>query len=76
MATPTQEKEMRVLASALSGLINEIYGTPMVFMINIATPGDSGISDYISNGNREDCMAWMKETISRFEATELIPAAE
>lgn len=76
MATQLQEEGLRILADFIKEGLQEVYGEDMVFMLNIARPNEQkGVSDYISNGTRSDCIRWMKETIERFEQNETIPAS-
>ncbi len=72
-----QERELRELAKVVRKKLKRIYGNDMAFMLNIAQFNETnGISDYISNGTREDCISWMKETIIKFERQEDIPASK
>ena len=54
---------------------NEVPG--MAFVLLIAEfGGPHGLSNYISNGAREDCIKWMRETADRIEKNSSFPTPE
>lgn len=42
----------------------------VVFIILAGEPNSRGIAQYVSNANRDDCIAWMRETATRLERRE------
>lgn len=73
MATEKEEK-LRGIARALDEILeHQIYGKRMGFFLSVFEFGGPGVADYISNGEREDIIEAMKETVKRFEANEIIP---
>jgi len=72
-----QQEFLRGLARFLKDVIAEGYGTEMAFILLVARMNDSGgTADYVSNGQREDCIKWMKETVERFAANDTIGPTE
>lgn len=77
MTDPTHgpiESKQRNLMNVLAHTIDELFnGTEepkrIAFVLLTANFGDyeGGRVNYISNGNREDCVSMMKELIARFE---------
>lgn len=64
-------QEMRDLAKNISA---EIPG--LCFALFVFEKNAPGISNYISNANREDMILALKETINRFENKEDFPTPE
>jgi hypothetical protein len=77
MSDPTHgpiESKQRNLMNVLAHTIDELFNRKgkakkVAFVLLTANFGDyeGGRVNYISNGNREDCIAMMKELIARFE---------
>jgi len=63
----------RQMAKMLERRLESIYGKEMAFLLLIAEKNEPGESraDYVSNGRRIDCIAWMQETVARFLAQEM-----
>ena len=76
MATPKQEAMMRELAEYLEITIETMYGKRMGFFLTVFEFHKPGVSDFISNAEREGIIESMKETASRFEKGEIIPATK
>lgn len=77
MATPEQEEQMRELARLIEESLDLIYGEKMAFFLNVGRfEQQDGVSDYISNADRETAMSWMLETVERFVNKTDIPASE
>lgn len=72
MATE-KEKFMQQIAAALSEIIDEAYQQKMGFFLTVFEFDKPGVSDYISNANREQIIKSMRETAKRFEKGETIP---
>ena len=64
-----QRELMNGIAEALDKLFNKLGGPSIVFTLLVAKAGDikDGRVNYISNGQRDDVVAMMKELIARFE---------
>lgn len=44
--------------------------------ILLASPfGRSGVSQYVANGQREDCISWLRETADRLESKDTVQRA-
>ena len=70
MGTSEREEKFRTLAAFLDKeYLPEIYGERMAFVIITAPFGERPDSrtDYISNGDRESVIQWLKDTLARFE---------
>jgi len=76
MATRHQEQNLRALAEALEEVLEETYGQKMGFFLNVFVFGQPGVSDYVSNGLRDDCIAALRECADKLERGLVIPAAE
>lgn len=76
MATE-KELDLREIAIILEKELEYSYGEPMGFIL-LVTPWSTGnsVCDYISNGNRNNCIDWLKETAQRLENNETIPATK
>lgn len=72
MATE-KEKFMQQIAAALSEIIDEAYQQKMGFFLTVFEFDKPGVSDYISNANREQIIKSMRETAKRFEKGRIIP---
>lgn len=65
-----QRKLMKVIANVLDEFFNKDQENKQVaFVLLTAKFGEyeGGRVNYISNGNRDDCVSMMKELIARFE---------
>jgi len=72
-----QEFGLSVLADTVGEGLEHIYSQKMDFILLVSVNGESeGVADYISTSERETAIEWMKETIKRFEANEIIPVTE
>jgi len=58
---------LRRIGQVLDGALSEAAGKRMGFMLVTFEFGRQGIASYISNGERKDCVASMKELIDRWE---------
>lgn len=69
------EASMRWLAGQIMQWLQKLYGDDMGFMLLTFRLGeDDGIANYISNGDKEVMIKFMRSTIKKFEANEVIPA--
>ena len=76
MATK-RENELKRVAGMLNVLLHDIYGCEMGFILLVSTQNTTEtVADFVGNSRREDSIAWMKETIERFEADEIMPTTE
>lgn len=77
MATIEQERKTRKLADRIERELKKIYGVRMGFVL-VTTPffEKDPIADYISNIQREDAIASLKNTAERLETGEIIPASK
>lgn len=71
--TTKHEEDLRELAELLDRALELVYSNPMGFMLVVSPFGEEGLCDYISNGAREDCIRWLRETADKLEANQLIP---
>ena len=77
---PTQEEiksqydrtkeTMRYLAGGIDEALTHIYNRKLGFTLLVFEFGKPGISDYISNANREDMIKGLRETALRLENKE------
>ena len=67
-----KDKMLNGIAYALDETFKEIYGKRMGFFISVFEFNTEGISDYISNGKREDMIKALEETVRRFKNEETI----
>jgi hypothetical protein len=75
---PAYVKQMNDLARMLDAMFNpglKGHDRKVAFVVLIAEFGDSKRCNYISNGQRADIIAMMKETIARFEGQQLKPGS-
>lgn len=64
--------KMRSLADMIE---KEIPG--LAFVILVAEfGGDHGLTNYISNGDRSDCIKWLRDTADRIERNSSFPTPE
>lgn len=64
---------MRRIATNLDKDIQKEFGRQLGFMLVVFEFGKPGISNYISNGRRSDCIKAMRETADKLESKEDIP---
>lgn len=69
------EQQLRQIAHGLDEIMKELWGRKG-FCLIVFDFNEPGVSNYISNANREDMIKSLKETIERFENNEIIPAVQ
>jgi hypothetical protein len=76
MATLKQERELREVARFISRKLRRVYGEEMgVFLTVTPFKQSEPVSDYISNIERKDGIAALRDTADRLETKETIPAS-
>ena len=61
------EPELRALCNEVADAINDILPEGTGFILLFAPFGKSGVAQYVANGTRPECIAWLKETADRLE---------
>lgn len=70
-------RKLDILAAAIETGLQELYGEKLgfaLFMFPFDGVGKAG--DYVSNGQREDMIKFMREIADRIEAGKYIPRVE
>lgn len=72
-----QERQMRSLADIIEMGLQEIYGSRMAFVLNVAPFEDANSTgDYISNMRREDAVKVMRVLADNLESGQDIPVTQ
>jgi hypothetical protein len=71
--TTKHEEHLQLIAGALEHFLKELYGEKIGFFLCVFKFNEAGAADYISNGQREDMIKALKETVERLEKNEVIP---
>jgi hypothetical protein len=70
-----QEKQLRELAKMLDEALRTMYPERMGFALIVFEFHKPGISDYVSNAEREQMVTALRESADRLEKREDIPPA-
>jgi hypothetical protein len=70
-----QEKQLRELAKMLDEALRAMYPERMGFALIVFEFHKPGISDYVSNAEREQMVTALRESADRLEKREDIPPA-
>ena len=76
MAT-TNEEAIAKLGKVLDEVLEDMYGYRIGFaLFTFPFDGDGEVGDYISNGQRENMIKFMREIATRLESREYIPPTQ
>lgn len=71
-----RSKQLDLLAAALEDILKDMYGVRMgfaLFMFPFGEGDDRQAGDWVSNGQREDMIKFMRDVADRLEAGKDIP---
>lgn len=71
-----REQFLRDVLGALEEVMKQVYGERMGILLLVFEFNKAGMTDYISNAQRDTMIESMKETIKRFENNEVFPAVQ
>jgi len=67
------EPELRDLFNRVARAIDGMLPDGTGFVLIAAPFGPEGVGQYVANGDREDCIRWMRETADRLDGREDVP---
>ena len=70
------EPQMAKLMTRVAKAVDQALPANTGFLVLAGPFHQGGIAQYVSNARREDCIAWMKETIRRWESGDYVPRVD